>query len=76
MKDTKIKSLVEAAFNIVVGISISFVANLLILPLFGFKPTIGDLALIGVIYTFISLARTYIIRRLFVNGFYEEIKRK
>ena len=76
MKDSRIKSLVEATFNIVVGITISFIANLLIFPLFGFRPSYSALAGIGVIYTFISLARSYLIRRLFVNGFYEAIKRK
>ena len=74
MKDSRIKSLVESAFNIIVGITISFIANLLIFPLFGFRPGLGALAGIGVIYTFISLARSYLIRRLFVNGFYEAIK--
>jgi len=74
MKDNKLKSLVESVFNILIGITISFIANLLIFPLFGFRPGYSALAGIGIIYTFISLIRSYIIRRLFVNGFYEAIK--
>jgi len=74
MIDSKIKSLVESIFNIIIGLTISFISNLIILPLFGFEPTFEDLALISVIYTLISLARSYLIRRLFVNGFYEVIK--
>lgn len=73
MKDEKIKSLVESICNILIGIVISFIANIIIFPLFGFHTTMTNLAGIGIIYTCISLARSYMIRRLFVNGFYETI---
>jgi len=71
MKDSKIKSWVEAWFNIFVGFSINFVANLTILPLFGLNASVKTFGIIGVIYTAISLIRSYFLRRLFVNGFYE-----
>jgi len=58
-------SLIEAWTNIVIGFSINFVANLLILPLFGFNITLGDNFIIGVIYTGISLVRGYGLRRAF-----------
>lgn len=76
MKDSRVKSFVEAVFNIVVGITISFIANIIIFPLFGFQASLATLGWIAVIYTFISLARSYLIRRLFVHGFYEFIRRK
>ncbi len=70
--DSKIKSLVEAIFNIVVGFTINLVANILILPaVFNIPFTIKKFAWIGLLYTLISLARSYLLRRLFVNGFYE-----
>ena len=71
MKDTKIKSLVEALFNVVVGVLVGFVANMVILPMFGMPFSLINFGIIGVIYTFISLVRAYILRRLFVNGIYE-----
>ncbi len=68
MAQTKLGSFAEAWANIAIGFTINFFANLLILPLFGFTSlTPGKNFLIGVLYTFISLARSYVLRRWF-NG--------
>jgi hypothetical protein len=67
MAQTKIGSFAEAWANIFVGFSINFVANMLILPLFGFKVTAGGAFEIGLIFTVISLMRSYVLRRWF-NG--------
>jgi hypothetical protein len=64
---SRLHSFIEAWANIAIGISINFVANLLILPLFGFHVGAAQAFGIGVIFTAISLARSYIIRRWF-NG--------
>lgn len=64
---TRMGSFVEAWANILVGFTINFIANLAVLPLFGFNVTPTDAFGIGVIFTAISLARSYIIRRFF-NG--------
>lgn len=64
---TKLGSFVEAAANIAVGFGVSLIANLIVLPAFGYDVTLGDAAGIGAVYTVISLARSYIIRRWF-NG--------
>lgn len=68
MAQTKLGSFAEAWANIAIGFTINYFANLLILPLFGFTSlTAGKNFLIGVLYTFISLARSYVLRRWF-NG--------
>jgi hypothetical protein len=67
MAQTKLGSFAEAWANIFVGFSINFVANMLILPLFGFKVTAGGAFEIGLIFTVISLVRSYVLRRWF-NG--------
>lgn len=67
MTQSRLESLIEALMNIIIGFSINFCANLLILPLFGFTPTLSQNFQIGVLFTFVSLARTYVIRRWF-NG--------
>jgi hypothetical protein len=68
MKQTRIDSLMEAFTNVLVGFAINFAANWLILPLyFGIKPDIASFAGLGAIYTVVSIARSYIIRRAF-NG--------
>ena len=67
MAQTKLGSFVEAWANIVVGFSINWCANLLILPLYGFKISGGQAFSIGLIFTVISLVRSYVLRRWF-NG--------
>lgn len=64
---TKLGSFVEAWANIAVGFGVSFAANLLVLPHFGFNVTATDALGIGVIFTVISLVRSYVLRRWF-NG--------
>jgi len=64
---TRIGSAIEVAANIAVGFSINFIANILILPLYGFEITGGQAFSMGLIFTVISIARSYIIRRWF-NG--------
>lgn len=65
MSQTRFGSILEAAANIVVGFGINFIANLIVLPLFGFHVTAGTAFNIGLVFTAISLARTYLLRRAF-----------
>lgn len=67
MSQTKIGSFAEAWLNIAVGFGINFAANLVVLPQFGFPVTPGAAFGIGLVFTVISLARSYILRRWF-NG--------
>lgn len=65
MSQTRLGSFVESWANIAVGFAINWIANLMILPLFGFH--IKPLAAfnIGLIFTAISLVRSYYLRRIF-----------
>ena len=67
MNQTKLGSFYEACLNVLIGFSINFVANLLIFPLFGFHISPGANFIMGLMYTVISVARSYFIRRYF-NG--------
>jgi hypothetical protein len=58
-------SFIEACINVAIGFAINFCANLLILPLIGFHISAGQNLFIGVLYTVISVARSYTIRRWF-----------
>lgn len=51
--------------NVFIGFWINFAANLVILPLIGFNITIADNFYIGFLYTVISVARSYVVRRWF-----------
>ncbi len=65
MRQTKLGSLIEVSINIFIGFWINFAANLVILPMFGFDVSISDNFLIGFMYTVVSVARSYIVRRWF-----------
>ena len=67
MAQTKLGSFTESMANIAVGFTINYIANLLIFPLFGFHISLEANFLMGAIYTAISLARSYVLRRYF-NG--------
>ena len=65
MRQTKLGSFYEACINVAIGFAINFVANLVILPLFGFNITLADNFYIGLLYTIVSVARSYVVRRWF-----------
>lgn len=65
MNQTRLGSLIETMVNIAIGFTINYFANLLIFPLFGFHITPGANFTLGVIYTVISVIRSYCIRRWF-----------
>ena len=65
MTQTRLGSFIESLMNIAIGFGINFCGNLLILPLFGFDVHVGDALGIGLLFTFVSIARSYIIRRWF-----------
>jgi len=62
---SKRNSAFEAGTNVAIGYLVSVLANVLILPLFGYNVTIGDSFAIGLAFTVVSLARSYVLRRLF-----------
>jgi len=39
--------------------------NLLILPIFGFNPSLSQNAKIGLLFTGVSLVRSYVLRRIY-----------
>jgi hypothetical protein len=59
-------SLLEAWLNIGIGFGVSFLANLLILPLYGMPFKVSAFLEIGALFTVISVIRSYYVRRLFV----------
>lgn len=65
MTQSKLGSLVEALTNIVIGLGVGFVSNIVVLPLFGYHVSLTDGFLISVVFTVISLVRSYVVRRVF-----------
>lgn len=67
---TRVMSLVESAANIVVGYGVAVITQLLVFPLFGLAASLADNLAIGLIFTIVSLARSYALRRFFNARFY------
>lgn len=61
---SRLESFIEAWINVFIGFGINFVANLVILPQFGFNTlTLQANFLIGICFTVVSVVRQYAIRR-------------
>jgi hypothetical protein len=65
MGQTRLGSWLEALSNIVVGFSINWCANMLVLPWFGFQVSGTQAFHIGLIFTVIALVRSFALRRVF-----------
>ena len=62
---SKKQSFMESLTSTTIGIIIGIVLNLTILPIFGYPVSLSDSLWISVIFTVISIIRSYIIRRWF-----------
>jgi len=58
-------SLVEAVANVVVGYGVAVVTQILIFPVFGLHTTLVQNLKMGGIFTIMSLARSFALRRVF-----------
>ena len=62
---TKKQSMIESLTSTTIGIIIGIVLNVTILPIFGYPVSLSDSLWISVIFTVISIIRSYVIRRWF-----------
>jgi hypothetical protein len=62
---TKRKSFIEAIVNTFAGMAVSFGIQLLIYPLMNIPVRIEQNVIITLVFTFASIARGYIVRRVF-----------
>jgi hypothetical protein len=58
-------SAIEAFVNVAIGYLVSVLANILILPMFGYDVSLPDSFAIGAAFTVVSLIRSYAVRRFF-----------
>ena len=65
MKQSRLMSLVESVANVTVGYSMAVVTQILIFPVFGLYATVAQTLQMGVVFTLVSLARSYVLRRMF-----------
>lgn len=65
MKQSRTMSLVESLTNVAIGYGIAVVTQILVFPLFGLSTTLADNMAMGAIFTVVSIARSYCLRRVF-----------
>ena len=65
MKQPRAMSLVEAIANVVVGYGVAVVTQILIFPIFGLHTTLAQNLKMGAIFTVVSIARSFALRRVF-----------
>ncbi len=65
MKQSRLMSLVESLANVLVGYGVAVVTQMVVFPLFGLAVTVTENLLIGLIFTVVSIVRSYALRRGF-----------
>lgn len=65
MKQSRIMSLVEAVTNVIVGYGVAVVTQILIFPIFGLHTTLAQNLKLGLVFTIVSIGRSYALRRFF-----------
>jgi len=65
LTQTRTHSAIESVANTAIGYGISLLTQLAVFPLFGIHVSLVQNMWIGVIFTVVSLVRSYILRRAF-----------
>ncbi len=65
MKQSRSMSVVESFANVLVGYGVAVLTQILVFPLFSLTISLQDNLLIGVLFTGVSLVRSYTLRRIF-----------
>jgi hypothetical protein len=61
------QSLIEAITNVVVGYALAVLTQIVVFPWFDLNPSLSENLALGLVFTVISLVRSYAIRRLFTR---------
>lgn len=62
---TRLQSLIESWANVAIGYLIALAAQLIVFPLYDIEISMSQNIQIGLIFTAVSIARSYVLRRLF-----------
>ena len=65
MKQSRLMSLVESLANVLVGYGVAVATQMAVFPLFGLAVTVTENLLMGLIFTAVSIVRSYALRRGF-----------
>ncbi|MCX7349059.1 MAG: hypothetical protein NTZ54_05890 [Alphaproteobacteria bacterium] len=65
MMQSRLMSAIEACANVAVGYGIAVGTQIVVFPLFGIDVSLSDNLVIGLMFTAISLGRSFLLRRAF-----------
>lgn len=72
---SRLDSFIEAWLNVLIGFGISVLANFVIFPLVGIGASTTQIIAVGVFMTFVSVARSYLVRR-WANKYLSQVRAK
>lgn len=65
MRQSRLMSLIESLTNVAVGYGVAVLTQVVVFPLFGLHTTLEQNLTLGGLFTLVSLARSYVLRRVF-----------
>ncbi|QIE56524.1 hypothetical protein G5B40_14350 [Pikeienuella piscinae] len=65
MKQSRAMSLIESVANVIVGYGVAVVTQIMIFPVFGLHTTLAQNLKMGAVFTVVSIARSFALRRVF-----------
>lgn len=71
MNQTRLESLAEVIINVIIGWIVGLTTQLVVFPIFNIHVTFSDQFWISVVFTFVSIVRSYAIRRWFNAGIHK-----
>lgn len=65
IKQTRKASLAEAVLNVAIGYGVALLSQIIVFPWFGIRIGLAENVAIGLIFTVISIVRSFALRRFF-----------
>lgn len=65
IKQTRKASLAEALLNVAIGYGVALLSQIIVFPWFGIRIGLAENVAIGLIFTVISIVRSFALRRFF-----------
>ena len=65
MRQSRLMSLVEGVANVVVGLLLAVATQVVVFPVLGLQASLGQNVRLALVFTGVSLARGFVLRRLF-----------
>lgn len=65
VKQTRKASLAEAVMNVTIGYGVALLSQIIVFPWFGIRIGLAENIAIGLIFTIISIVRSFALRRFF-----------